>query len=116
MLTESNLDELEKLANLAKPLPWYVNRNPQDFDITLVEMVTLNGQYIGMMRPHDAKYVITACNAVPELIAKVRKLEQQRDWLAKKCEDLSDDVEDSFMPYHISVETWIERAEEAIKE
>lgn len=47
---------------------------------------------------------------------RVQKLEQQKNWLAKKCEELSDDVEDSFMPYHIPAETWVKRAEEATKE
>ena len=47
---------------------------------------------------------------------RIQELEQQRKWLAKKCEELSDDVEDSFMPYHIPAETWIERAAQATKE
>lgn len=48
-----------------------------------------------------------------KLQERVRKLEQQREWLAKKCEDLSDYVEDYFIPHTIFAKTWIERAEQA---
>lgn len=51
-----------------------------------------------------------------KLQERVRKLEQQRNWLAKKCEDLSEDPEDLFMPYNIPAKEWIERAEQATKE
>lgn len=47
---------------------------------------------------------------------RVQKLEQQKNWLAKKCEDLSEDPEDLFMPYSIPAKEWIKRAEEATKE
>lgn len=46
---------------------------------------------------------------------RIQKLEQQKNWLAKKCEDLSDYVEDYFIPHTILAKEWIERAEEAIE-
>lgn len=57
-----------------------------------------------------------AFEALRPLVERVRELERQRDWLAKKCEDLSDYLVDFFMPYSIPAETWIERAEQAAKE
>ena len=47
---------------------------------------------------------------------RIQKLEKQKNWLAKKCEDLFDDVENSFMPRHIPAKEWIKRAEQAAKE
>lgn len=47
---------------------------------------------------------------------RIQELEQQRKWLAHKCEDLSNNPEDFFMPYGVSAETWIERAAQATKE
>ena len=44
---------------------------------------------------------------------RIQKLEQQKNWLAKKCEDLSDYVEDYFIPHTILAKEWIERAEQA---
>lgn len=46
---------------------------------------------------------------------RIQKLEQQKNWLAKKCENLSEDLEDLFMPYSIPAKEWIERAEQAIE-
>jgi hypothetical protein len=48
-------------------------------------------------READVQYIVAACNAVPELIAKVRKLERQRDFLLMRgktpacllCDDCS---------------------------
>ena len=47
---------------------------------------------------------------------RIQKLEQQKNWLAKKCEDLSEDPEDLFMPYSVPAKEWMKRAEQAIKE
>lgn len=70
-----------------------------------------------------AAYIVAACNAVPDLIDENRalqklvwELERQRDWLARKCEELSDDPEDFFMPYNTPAKEWIKRAKQATKE
>lgn len=65
----------------------------------------------------DLKYRIREReNECFELRKHVQKLEQQKNWLAKKCEELFDDVENSFAPHHIPTKEWIERAEQATKE
>lgn len=60
--------------------------------------------------------VVKALRVIGRLCEEGQKLERQRDWLAKKCEELSDDPEDFFMPYNIPAKEWIERAEQATKE
>lgn len=88
------------------------------------QIVLANSEDDKVIIPHDllpesqqdAGLVVNLVEAVRHLVNTIRTLEAQRDWLAKKCEDLSDDVEDSFMPYHIPAKAWIERAKEATKE
>ena len=78
-----DLDELERLAAQATPGPWRMVDarafvDDEDFEIR-------NGQHCisyGTSEA-DASYIVAACNAEPELIARVRELERQRDWLAK---------------------------------
>ena len=57
--------------------------------------------------------VVKALRVIGRLCEEGQKLERQRDWLAKKCEKLS---EDFFMPYNTPAKEWVERAEQATKE
>lgn len=64
-LTDDELARLEELHELAEALPW----NPMD----------------------DEKYIAAACNAVPSLVAEVRRLRERvealekiADWLASE--------------------------------
>lgn len=115
-----DIEKLEALAKAATPLPWRVETEvTRDgwgllWPITSIESGDDN--VAENLTTGDAAYILAACNAAPELIARVRELERQREWLAKKCEELSDDVEDSFMPYHIPAKEWIKRAEHAAKD
>lgn len=82
-----SLDELERLANAASHRPWRVRRGDRWDTENLFEITTAGGTYIGETLAcyngeANAEYIASACNAGPELIKLVRKLEQQRDWLA----------------------------------
>ena len=138
--------KLEALAKAATPGPWEVDdcNNIRIAPKGRPIVATIHDYEDYLPRMTDAAYIVAACNALPALITENRilrervqrlemrvadyieerdalvctkyALEQQREWLAKKCEELSDDVEDSFMPYHIPAKEWIKRAEQATKE
>lgn len=77
-----DLNELERLAAQATPGPWelgnWVNcvlhTNPAEYRRTFF----IPGQPALSCSPQDAAYIVAACNAAPELIARVRELERQR--------------------------------------
>lgn len=138
-----DIDKLEALAKAATPGPWEMKTLPTNRDFHYAASNNISSGMVCYGSAKDTAYIVAACNAVPELIAENRvlkgqvqrlemrvadyieerdtlvctkyALEQQREWLAKKCEELSDDVEDSFMPYHIPAKKWIKRAEQATK-
>ena len=141
-----DIDKLEALAKAATPGLWKVVASDKyAFTVAILPPDFPQTPLVGRIRDeHDAAYIVAACNSLPDLIAENRvlkgqvqrlemrvadyieerdalvctkyALEQQRDWLSKKCEELSDDPEDFFMPYNIPAKTWIERAEQTIKE
>lgn len=71
-----DLDKLMRLHNLATPGPWKVAtwyggnhtiRPKQEPEKSLGKIE----------RKQDAAYICTACNAVPELVARIRELESE---------------------------------------
>lgn len=82
-----DLEKLEQLAAQATPGPWSLVDaraflDDEDFEIR-------NGQHcIGYgTSGADAAYIVGACNAVPELIARVRELEVVEEVLARNIAD-----------------------------
>lgn len=76
-MPELDLDELERLAAQATPGPWEMDNN---YNIRIAEgghplVITINDDEDWIPRPSDARYITAACNALPELIARVRELE-----------------------------------------
>lgn len=87
-----DLGELERLAKAATQLPWEVDdcNNVRIAPKGRPIVATIHDYEDYLPRMGDAAYIVAACNAVPELIARVRALERQRDWLAKFIEDNMD--------------------------
>lgn len=92
-----DLEELEKLAKDATPGPWRIDaeNNPAHFimtneDIPMHRLIAISESPIATCDLSrrwtescaNAAYIVAACNAVPELIARVRELERQREALA----------------------------------
>lgn len=136
MIDNKKLEKLERLAKAATPGPWKDKSFKRNYDWGVI---CSGGKRIAQCASADvtdeikrvtfeeklanAAYIAAACNAVPELITEnralqkqMREMERQRDWLAQKCEELSDDPEDFFMPYNTPTKEWIDRAEQAAKE
>ena len=77
-----DLDELERLAKAATPGPWH----KQGFDVyawqgkrrqfvaRTAPVVVSNRDFMSR-NMNDPAYIVAACNAVPELIARVRELQ-----------------------------------------
>ena len=78
-----DLEELERLAKAATPGPWEMVDaraflDDEDFEIRN------GGHCIGYgTSGKDAAYIVAACNAVPELIARVRELEAELEQYKK---------------------------------
>lgn len=69
-----NLDELMRLHAAATPGPWDADVNDIAYDS--------NGDHICYTQfsknsKDNLKYICAACNAVPELVARIRELETQ---------------------------------------
>ena len=82
-----DLEKLERLAAQATPGPWEMVDaraflDDEDFEIR-------NGQHcIGYGTSEaDSAYIVAACNAVPELVARVRELEVVEESLARNLAD-----------------------------
>lgn len=79
-----DLEGLERLAKEATPGPWKMvdaRAFPEDEDFEIS-----NSQYCicyGTSEA-DASYITAVCNAVPELIQRIRKLEAEADLLADR--------------------------------
>lgn len=81
-----DLDELERLAAQATPGPWFVTCNctGKTFYTIKNDRVYI-GETLGVYNGEaNAAYIVAACNAVPELIARVRELERQKRVLVEK--------------------------------
>lgn len=133
-----DLDELMKLREAATPGPWSVKIGDfQDYDgygTVTAPYVDAEGKTICVPFDRgpdddndedDAAYIVASCNAVPELVARIRELEaeiKRRDAykLAEICNACTDD---RFCPYigpcpfgnkkrgDITPEDWIKRLE-----
>lgn len=97
----ANLDELMKLSEAATPGPWKAEKNHTAYD-SWGDSVC----YTQQCHNHDNNlaYITAACNAVPELVARIRKLESEikrRD--AQRWADLCNDCEsDGSCPYLVT--------------
>ena len=105
----TDLDELMQLHDAATPGPWWSNYQPDDNMIEgelcqwvmglsddecpfldAVEKTCGIPATEGFFCPkvvsiseEDLDYIVAACNAVPELVQRIRELESQCDWLAQ---------------------------------
>lgn len=87
---EIDLGELERLAKAATPGPWGYGPYPSwDFmyRITGRQKEFLLDTHIAQNGEANAAYIVAACNAVPELVARVRELERQREFFLKALND-----------------------------
>lgn len=85
---EIDLDKLERLAKAATPGPWYTLSEMCE-GVGCDTIISKQGEicdFVGNMHnPYgDRSYIVAACNAVPELIARVRELEGRIAELAKE--------------------------------
>lgn len=68
-----DLDELMKLREAATPGPWE-HKIDDAFDDPSIHDIT---PYVAScVKPDNAAYIVAACNAVPELVARIRELER----------------------------------------
>ena len=93
-MDSAKIDELERLAAQATPGPWYTLSEMCE-GVGCDTIISKQGEicdFVGNMHnPYgDRSYIVAARNAVPELIAenralqeRVRELERQRDWLIR---------------------------------
>lgn len=90
-----DLNELELLAKAATAGPWDVSTK----NLTMYDPFGDSVAYTEQTHNQEANlhYIVAACNAVPELIKRVRELERQRDWLAAFIDDY---FPCDFCPYH----------------
>lgn len=84
-----DLEKLERLAAQATPGPWIHEPGENFFDHDChffgyeCQMVKSDIAYVcEFVTEANAAYIVAACNAVPELIARVRELERQNEALA----------------------------------
>ena len=76
-----DLDELMRLREAATPGPWKVATWYGGYHT--IRPKKEPEKALGQIEnKHDAAYIVAACNAVPELVARIRDLEDQRDVLS----------------------------------
>ena len=83
-----DLDELLKLREAATSGPWEVEEVSHVINDTVwFSEIIKTGDDEKIVNQGagkaDAAYIVAACNAVPELVARIRELEAQRDWMAQ---------------------------------
>lgn len=77
-----DIDKLEQLAAQATHLPWKVWERDDRYIVDASgkrELARVSMRY--KPYPERAEYIAAACNAVPELIARMRKMEDQNERL-----------------------------------
>ena len=87
-----DLDEIMRLREAATPGPWKVNigdfESEDGYGTVTAPYVEADGKTICVPFDRgpdddndedDAAYIVAACNAVPELVARIRELEEQLD-------------------------------------
>lgn len=112
MIDENKLKEWEHITNNASSGPWLFGEN--------TSLSHFHGR-------NNAKFICAARTAVPELIAEVRKLEKEADWIAQqaskllgcvKPENMNDAVCSGKLPLEVTaddcVECWRKQAREAL--
>lgn len=83
-----DLDELMKLSEAATPGPWKTdlgNFDSDGYSMVIRPYIEADGKITFVSNDdtdygydeHDAAYICAACNAVPELVARIRELEEQ---------------------------------------
>lgn len=103
---------IDKLREHHKQFTTYQNLPRIEIAVETMSLIPLALLYIEELE-NRIKELETKNQILQE---RIQKLEKQKNWLAKKCENLFDDVENSFMPRHIPAKEWIKRAEQATKE
>lgn len=99
MMTEDELDRLEALASAATPGPWESTWNQVDVDGETEDVITTSEpreQYRSVVgtfwydglhagcKEQDAAFIAACREAVPKLIAEVRRIRKELDeWLAE---------------------------------
>ena len=91
-----DLDELMRRHDAATPGPWSVKigdfEAEDGYGTVSASYVEADGKTICVPFDRgqddendedDTAYIVASCNAVPELVARIRELEAQRDWLAQ---------------------------------
>lgn len=81
-----DLEELERLAKAATPGPWKHRGFGMQSNVVFTDYTTVCSTN-SLNMPHDAAYIVAACNAVPELIARVRELEAENADLKRQLRD-----------------------------
>lgn len=75
-MTEEQLSELLRLNHAATPGPWKVATWYGGYH-TIRPKKEPEKSLGQIERKHDAAYIVAACNAVPELVSRIRELEEQ---------------------------------------
>ena len=80
----TDLDELMRLKEAATPGPWSHRPDKALYVERLREIITEDETHVcSFTEKNDAEYIVSVCNAVPELVQRIRELEEQCDWLAQ---------------------------------
>ena len=77
MLTENDLNELERRAKLATPRPWDQGDYISHAIFSPKGMVLFDDYNKRMNFHNDIAYIVAACNAVPDLVTEIRTLQKK---------------------------------------
>lgn len=89
MISEERLQGLERLASEATPGPWYQCKDKVCDRGPWYECRDTDCYVFPINIARNAQFIAAAREAVPELIARVRQLEKEADWLAEQCQTMS---------------------------
>ena len=79
-----DLDELMRLSEAATPGPWCHRQDKALYVDRIREIIAEDETHVcSFTEKVDAAYIVAACNAVSELVQRIRELEAQCDWLAQ---------------------------------
>lgn len=91
-----NLDELMKLREAATPGPWKTMCHTTCYGDCVEAVGDVDGDMIvntaetALDEHANAAYIVAACNAVPELVARIRELEDAAEFEARVARKLCD--------------------------
>ena len=122
-MPELDLEELEKLAAAATPGPWTEGRHdmksivegcPAKYIYSPLQAVAIAcGEDVAWYQVIcNAEYIVAACNAVPELIKRVRELEKKLSQVTYR----HDEMAKLYSEYHDENSTLKERLAELATE